>query len=560
MITAQQIIQKRKELWNKNHNIEKDNEYLQSVAEFILDTKSDNKKLNSELLEKPFLLIEMMFQIPNKKGKTVPFFLNEVQQDFLQQLEKLKQKYPNKQKKILILKGRQQGFTSLITAYQLAYTIMKGNMSGKTIAHTREDTAAIFQMKAKFFFEHIPEIFQPQKKYDSKSEYFFDILNSHWTISTAGSKEGGRSSTVQVLHGSEVAFWKDAQAKLAGLGEAIVPDGLLILESTANGFNYFKTLFDEATQDNNSYHAFFYNWWRTPEYYMKFETDQIAKDFISSVQQGKRYKNVPSKIMKKLRAVRVKYPVEYQQLYWWFQKYQDKKDKALQEYPHTPEDAFLTSGDTYFDSEKIKILLNEIEKNNYIEERKHTWIWEKPKERINYIIAADVAEGVGGDASSATIYRVNRGFKQVAVYHNNQISPDKFGAVLAELGREYNNAFIAVERNNHGHSVINTLVNQENYYNLFEDDDDRYGWKTTSNSKYIMLDELDSAIRKDEININDWRLLNELLSVTKDKNGNASINGKDRVAANAIAWQMRKYVKRETVDQNILQALNNAIV
>jgi hypothetical protein len=559
MITSQQIIQKRKKLWDKNEEIEKDNEYLQSIANFILDPEANNERVEQELLEDPYLLIEMMFQIPNKKGKTVPFFLNNVQKDFLQQLEELKEKYPNEQKKVLILKGRQQGFTSLITAYQLAYTVMRSNMSGKTIAHTREDTAGIFQMKAKFFFEHIPEIFQPKKKYDSKSEYFFDILNSHWTISTAGSKEGGRSSTVQMLHGSEVAFWKDAQAKLAGLGEAIVPDGLLILESTANGYNYFKTLFDEAIEGNNSYHAFFYQWWRTPEYRMEFETKEVLNQFKKAIKNKSRYKNIPSKIMEKLAIVREKYNVDYEQLYWWSKKYQDKKDKALQEYPHSPADAFLTSGDTYFDSEKIKLLLNEIDKNNYIEERKHTWIWQKPVERAVYIIGADVAEGVGGDASSATIYRVDRGFTQVLVYHNNQIPPDRFGSILAQLGREYNNALIAVERNNHGHSVINTLENQENYYNLYEDDKGKYGWHTNGESKFRMLDELDSAIRNGDININDWRLLNELLSVTKEDK-KVNINGKDRVAANAIAYQMRKYVKRETVDQNILQALNNAIV
>lgn len=553
MLTPEKIIEKRKKLWEENKSIDQDREYTEMVAEYI--TRKENKEIRDIIRERPYLLIEMLFQIPNKNGKTVPFFLNVVQRDFQNKLQKEIKNNPHKQKKIIILKGRQQGFTSYITAYQLAYTITINNLSGKTIAHTREDTTAIFQTKAKFFYENLPEKIQPHKKYDSKSEYFFDKLNSHWTISTAGSKNGGRSGTHQLFHGSEVAFWKDAQSKLAGLGEAIVPTGILMLESTANGYNFFKTIFDDALEGNNNYIAFFYEWWRTPEYRTEIETKNVLNKLKKALKNKRRFKNVPSKIIEKLAIIKDKNDLDYEQIYWWIGKYQDKKNKALQEYPHEPQDAFLTSGDTYFDSEKIKLLLNRIDKNNYIDTRKNTWIWKKPQAQAIYVIGADVAEGKGNDASSAVVYRVDEGFEQVLVYHSNQIPPDRFGIVLADIAREYNEALIAVERNNHGHSVINTLENQEYYYNLFENHKGDYGWLTTGSSKYLMLDEFDTAIREDDIEINDYKLLNELLSVIIDKNGKASVNGKDRVVANAIAWQMRKHVQREKIGTDIMKVV-----
>ena len=119
METVKYLIEWRKNVWNANENIEKDRQFRELAAEKLIFSAD----LRHEIYLNPELFIELFFVIVNKKKQVVPFFLNEVQNDFISRLNKAKSEYQEgKRAKLafLILKGRQQGFTSLITAYQLA--------------------------------------------------------------------------------------------------------------------------------------------------------------------------------------------------------------------------------------------------------------------------------------------------------------------------------------------------------------------------------------------------------------------------------------------------------
>ena len=184
IITANQIIEKRKEIWNKNSDINEDYKFTLSVAEELVI----NKPLLQEIKDNPELLIEMIFTIVDKDKNTVPFFLNEVQKDFLNKLNENKTKFDEGKLlslRFLVLKGRQQGFTSVITAYQLAHTLIKTNFTGITLADTADNVRAIFQDKAKYIYNNLPDILKPTEKYNSKTEMFFEKLNSSWRINVA---------------------------------------------------------------------------------------------------------------------------------------------------------------------------------------------------------------------------------------------------------------------------------------------------------------------------------------------------------------------------------------
>jgi hypothetical protein len=77
-------------------------------------------------------------------------------------------------------------------------------------------------------------------------ELHFEGLDSGIQVSTAGSKGAGRASTLQLVHGSEIAHWMDAQAHMAGLLQAVpdLPGTEVILESTGAGMA--GLLFDMA--------------------------------------------------------------------------------------------------------------------------------------------------------------------------------------------------------------------------------------------------------------------------------------------------------------------------
>ena len=240
-VTADFLIDRRKRQWNVHHNIKKDDTFVAAVAFEI----TQNKMLRQEVIDYPEKLIEVCFQVVDKEKKVVPFFLNDVQHEFIDTLNNAIVEF-NKglitEISLLILKGRQQGFTTLITAYQLALTITRHNCEGLTLADKSTNTEAIFQNKAKFSYNRLPEMLKPTEKYNSKRQLLFEKLNSSWSIDTA-TKDVGRSRTINFFHGSECAFWKDGISSIqASLGETFTKNAIKIYETTANGFNDYREM------------------------------------------------------------------------------------------------------------------------------------------------------------------------------------------------------------------------------------------------------------------------------------------------------------------------------
>lgn len=569
-INAQGIIQRRKDLWNEYQDILLDTEFRDSVAEFMCD-EARGEGLRNEIYNNPEYLIEIFFVVVDKNSNTVPLFANDVQKEFQTVLNQaIEDFYAGKRNslKFIILKGRQQGFTTWITAYQLACSIIFKNFRGFTIADKASNSNSIFNDKAKYPYNNLPDFLKPSEKYNSKNELFFDVLNSSWRIATAESDDVGRSKTISFLHASECAFWKSINNIMAGLGQAIIQSAIQIMETTANGYNEFKELWEDI---ENDWEKLFFQWWRTPEYRLNFETEEAKENFINNVE------NPTSEFYFKLKLLRNEYNLDYEQLYWYLSKKKDLKEKLPQEYPCTPQEAFIATGRKYFDADKIQSmsiiagtkqpLVYDLIKNTdhgYAKifdtpSRDGIQVYQYPITGKSYIFGADVAEGLEeGDSSHCKFFDYET-MKEVAHIHV-QVSPDEYGELIVKYARLYNNAFGGIERNNHGHSTLATVYKYLGYKNIYKEvnteaakdkQTEKLGWYTSEKSKYLMLDELDTAIREELIEIYDPDCLNELLSVVMNKDGKVNINGKDRVAATAIAWQMRKFYKRKTVNFDV---------
>ena len=119
ILSAKQVIDKRRQLWAKK-DVELDRQYREATANYLLSDKG--RQLRQEVYKNPEYLIEMFFVIVDKDQQTVPFFLNEVQQELIQIINNGIELYLTKESKLhlkyLLLKGRQQGMTSFINAYQ----------------------------------------------------------------------------------------------------------------------------------------------------------------------------------------------------------------------------------------------------------------------------------------------------------------------------------------------------------------------------------------------------------------------------------------------------------
>ncbi len=176
-------------------------------------------------------------------------------------------------------------------------------------------------------------------------------------------------------------------------------------------------------------------------------------------------------------------------------------------------------------------------------------VWERPQLNNAYVMGVDTAEGLGhGDYSVIQVINVGTG-NQAAIWHGH-IAPDLLAEEVYSVGLWFNSALSCVESNNHGLTTITelrhlgypTLFRKRQLNNVNNRISQEYGWKTTRTSKPLLIDDLGSAMRNQELMINDRHTIAELRTYVKNDRG--SMSGSpydDRVMALALANQMRKY-------------------
>ena len=206
------------------------------------------------------------FKIRLKSGVVQPLTLNRAQQYIHERLEA--QRKETGKVRAIILKGRQQGCSTLVQARYFHKTITNRGMKTYILTHEGAATKNLFDM-TKRYYEYLPEGLCPKANRDSVKELRFDTLDSGYAIGTAGAKGTGRSQTIQLLHGSEVAFWPNAAEHAQGLMQAVSDEAgtEIILESTANGIgNFFHSIWQSAEQGKSDFQAIFVPWYWQPEY------------------------------------------------------------------------------------------------------------------------------------------------------------------------------------------------------------------------------------------------------------------------------------------------------
>lgn len=587
MISVREAILKRKARWQERGDLEYDRLLVRSALAEIMRTPA----LREEIVAEPWLLIELAFYVVTKEKKTVPFLLNAVQLRFINEL-----KTRGTQKPFLVLKGRQQGFTTLITALQLAFCITRKNFSGFTIADDASKTLAIFNDKARSVFDRLDPCLKPSQKFNSKRELFFDKLNSSWRVAVAKG-DVARSMTLNFVHLSEAAFYAcDLSDIQAGLGEALVEGAFVIYETTANGFNQFKELWSSGTCVN-----LFYPWWLTDEY-RSCEWEYLETE---------------DPWLKERKALLFEIGLEREQVCWYCKKYASYLDKNLvrQEYPCSPEEAFVVSGRCIFDKGALQNQITRVanaktkERRGAFEYKKtviierdgsgevidtHTLLediafreseggyivlHEEPRVKVDgmgevthrapYVIGGDTA-GTGEDFFSAKVICGLDG-KTAATLHIQTIDEDLYAEQLYCLGKYYNDALIGVEINysQHPTRVLSRALRYPNLYRreILSTSSDKtvfeYGFDTNQATRRTILAELVALMRdKPWLEVHKGTL-EEMMTFVKKKNGRQEAQDgchDDLVMALAIAhfishswsarWQKAEAPKNDFIEKN----------
>jgi hypothetical protein len=473
----------------------------------------------------------------------------------------------------------------VITAYQLACSITQKNFAGFTLADDSDNTETIFEDKAKFPYNQLPNAIKPTEKYNNRREFHFEKLNSRWRVATAGSKGVGRSKTLNFFHGSEAAFWSDLQQMLAGLGQALTKDSIQILESTANGYNEFKDLWD----DGQNWDQKFYEWWLTPEYVQSFESAEAENKFKANVQQAVKGKYEDTK--KEWVFYRCKWLVNeigltWEQAYWYFNKWNDLKSLIKQEYPCSSDEAFLASGRCVFDVE-IVIQRKEYLRKLYQEQPPKRgyfyfeWndpdtkdkikddtirfvenstgfiaIYEDVKPNYPYIIGGDT-KGEGKDFYAGTVINNATGNRCAVI--RMQVSNSKpYTHQMYCLGRYFKDALIGIEMNwNTGPieelerlNYFNQYVRQH-YDSFTKEYQKKYGWRTDGNTRPLIIDKEIDLIENNIQLFNDITMLDECLTFVYDKDNKPDAeSGKhdDVLFSDMIANEIRPQQTHEVTE------------
>jgi hypothetical protein len=207
---------------------------------------------------------ECALKIKNKAGKQVPLLFNRAQKYVHERLEA--QKAEKGWVRALILKARQQGFSTYIGARFYHRASLFHGTSVYILTHEQAATDNLFGMVQRYH-ENTP--LKPSTGAANAKELLFNKLDSGYAVGTAGQKAVGRSKTIQLLHGSEAAFWPNAKEHFGGVVQAVpnLPGTEIILESTANGIGgEFHQRWQDAEEGVGDYIAIFVPWFWSDEY------------------------------------------------------------------------------------------------------------------------------------------------------------------------------------------------------------------------------------------------------------------------------------------------------
>ena len=500
--------------------------------------------------------IETYLKIRDKSGNVIDLILNEPQMKLYNVIKQ--QKRDGKPVRIVILKARQMGFSTAVESILFKETATKFNVNTGIITHQDEATTNLFNM-SKRMYDYLPDSMKPCLKASNAKELVFDNeqgtgLKSKFKCMTAGGKGVGRSDTFNNLHISEYAFWPgDKKATLIGLLQAVpnLDNTIIIIESTANGFEDFKEIWDKAVRGENDFYPLFVGWNELKEYSMKYTGFKLTDE---------------EKDLKK------RYNLTNNQLEWrrWCIKNNCNGDveQFKQEYPITPEEAFISTGTCFFNKEIIINRIKELEPNKILKQGYFTYklenniisniewcedskgyirIFEEVKLGHPYVLGGDTA-GEGSDYFTGLVVDNSCG-KQVATLRK-QLDEDEYSRQMYCLGSYYNQALIGIENN---YSTYPTKKLKEYNYpkmyireiedNIPEKVVDKYGFVTNKATRPIILSILKEVFRDNIKWINDVEILREALVFIRNDKGRAEAQigeHDDLIMGLAITYYIRE--------------------
>lgn len=309
---------------------------------FFRDPKSDHEFMTRFLPNKLWRL-NNLHTIVNKDGEKIPFVMNKPQL----RVYAASLIHP----RLIILKSRQQGIS---TFWLISYhddAIFRDHLSIGLMAQGRDEAGTLLtrtKLDWDNFNEDIKKRFNLTIEKDNADEIGFN------NGSTVFIRTSFRSATLQRLHISEygkICNRSPSKAKEVKTGtlQAIKPGNNVVIESTAEGINDFKYMWDKdygkdpLTLGPKEFYCVFLSW--------VYDDDCRSDVYRKPTKEQEIYF---AEIEKELNI-----ELSEAQKNFWIDQYGELGEAIYQEYPSTPEEAFRAVRDgTYYATMYNTLVIN----------------------------------------------------------------------------------------------------------------------------------------------------------------------------------------------------------
>lgn len=417
--------------------------------------------------------------------------------------------------RIIVLKARQMGCSTVTEAMGYQMSIVFPNFKGLVLCHKNKSSRGLLNMTKRYYNTGPAIIREMRPTVSNRITGMAWDNGSELEIATAKTDDEGRGGTLWFLHNSEAAFYPNPEVLMGGLSQSVprVPRSMHVIESTANGVGGWFHNFWEAAKVRDVQHVpMFFAWWQHPEYVADF----IGLGFLADRpltnldDEEKLLAKVFYKLGMDAREIRSR-------LIWRrdFLRTECHGDVEYfhQEYPSNDTEAFISTGANVFRKTLVDAVYEPMRGEVGSFERfgnRSKWnmgegnwtIFRHPARNSHYMVGGDASRARLGDYGVIQIIdRKTR--EQVAVYRARGFDQTgiRFAREMMMAGAYYNLAMLIPETNLSG-STVSEIVNST-YPNVFQfqkANDVRgmhqnyAGWPTTLQTKEEALGYLQAAI------------------------------------------------------------------
>ena len=532
----------------------------------------DTEQLENLIRIDPEIWFSTFGVIKDKRGKDIKPKPNTLQKRMFAHYRKCQ--VEDKPCKMIILKPRQKGASTCAQALTYHHMRKHENLSGSLMGDISGTSDKVFEIYRRYAeYDHFPWDEGGGSLADGGN--LADLIKlkskSAYGKETAGSKNAGRSGTIQVGNMTEVAFWPMQGERDPALGYLqSLYDGdnvsLVVADSTPNGPNGW---FYRTWVQDNEWAKIFAAWFEFDDSVIPFHSDAELQDFKDTMTEDE-------------KEEMERFDVGYEQLHWRRRVLQDKCNgdlsKFRQEYPSDPEECFLMSSRPRFHvgnldkmvkaSADLKPKMGTMSVQtdgktaNFKPDRLGNWkIYEEPEYDSKYLVSVDTCTGedqqmqglaADPDFHSVQVWKApfedwhgNWHVPRLVALHHSRLDIGVLAQEIEGASRWYGNAFIIPEVNNSGLALLKYLLEsglsvyrRRRYNDSSGMVEKSFGWSTDKVTRKTVIDHMAAELLEENFDIPDPDVLKEMKTfVINDKGKPEAAPGHhdDHVLAAAIA-------------------------